>query len=672
MNLEIYNLKNQLISKSAHLLIILLITTSVFSQSPQLMSYQAVIRDATGHLVTTQVGMRISILQGAFDGDPVYTETHFPLPNENGIVTVEIGSGTTTDDFASIDWVTGIYFIKTETDINPGDGSNYTIIAASQLLSVPFALHANTVTYEMQNLSDVLLQGTDAGDKAIVNVSKLGVGTSMPEDQIHFKSTSGITVLLEADSDNSGVEDNPRIKFVQDGGIVSGGLGFTGTAGGIYSGSNSNAMYFVNDYNSSLQLGTNNISRITVNENGTVDVGNNPLTNLADPIDFQDVVTKSYVDEYKAIINALVRLSDPLDLLAEGTSISELLEAGVTVSDLLIAGVSVSELYAGGISVSDLLAEGLTVSDLLAGGISISNLFNGGVTVSELHAAGLTAFELFAGGISVYELLAEEFTVPELLTAGLSISDLFAGGVTISELLAAGVTILELFNANIGVGTMEQNGVTEQALIDAGLIGTLTDIEGNEYKWVKIGTQVWMAENLKTTKYNDNTDIPLVTVNTTWASSNTSAYCWYNNDEAVNKDTYGALYNWWVVNTEINGNKNVCPAGWHVPTAAEWTTLTDFLGGNNVAGGKLKEIGLDHWFYSGGYVTNESAFTALPGGFRYSSGQFFDIRFYGYWWEAQTTTNINPYFWLMQTSSPGIYRQINNPTNGRSVRCLKN
>ena len=108
----------------------------------------------------------------------------------------------------------------------------------------------------------------------------------------------------------------------------------------------------------------------------------------------------------------------------------------------------------------------------------------------------------------------------------------------------------------------------------------VVDIDGNVYHTVTIGTQVWMVENLKTTKYNDGTAIPLVTDNTAWGALTTPGYCWYNNDSATYKNTYGALYNWYAVNTG-----KLAPTGWHVPTDSEWTVLTTYLGGQSVAGG---------------------------------------------------------------------------------------
>jgi uncharacterized protein (TIGR02145 family) len=140
--------------------------------------------------------------------------------------------------------------------------------------------------------------------------------------------------------------------------------------------------------------------------------------------------------------------------------------------------------------------------------------------------------------------------------------------------------------------------------------------------------------NLKTTKYKDGTAIPLVTNNTTWGNLTTPGYCWYNNDASTYKNTYGALYNWYAVNTG-----KLAPAGWHVPSNAEWNTLSAYLGGDNVSGGKLKESGTTHWYSPNTGATNSSGFSAIPGGSRDLYGAFSYISFYGYWWSA---TEINP------------------------------
>jgi uncharacterized protein (TIGR02145 family) len=162
---------------------------------------------------------------------------------------------------------------------------------------------------------------------------------------------------------------------------------------------------------------------------------------------------------------------------------------------------------------------------------------------------------------------------------------------------------------------------------------SIRDVDGNVYKAVRIGEQTWMAENLKTTRFNDGSVIQLVSKNSLWSNLTTPGYCWYDKD-IINKNVYGNLYNWYAVNSG-----KLCPAGWHVPTDEEWTTLTTFLGGINAAGCKLKETGNSHWIDNTFEATNETGFTALPGGYRFDTGVFAASGSSGYWWSA-TVSNV--------------------------------
>lgn len=193
-----------------------------------------------------------------------------------------------------------------------------------------------------------------------------------------------------------------------------------------------------------------------------------------------------------------------------------------------------------------------------------------------------------------------------------------------------------------------------------------TDIDGNNYNSVTIGTQEWLTENLKTTKYNDGTSIPLVTDNTDWNNLTSAGYCWYNNDSSTYNAKYGALYNWFAVNSG-----NLCPTGWHVPSATEWTTLTTYLGGENPAGGRLKETGTAHWQSPNTGATNDTGFTALPSGGRYNSGLFHDIGAICYWWAATMYDAYNAsYLYLFYANSIGAGSYCDRK-EGCSVRCAK-
>jgi uncharacterized protein (TIGR02145 family) len=200
------------------------------------------------------------------------------------------------------------------------------------------------------------------------------------------------------------------------------------------------------------------------------------------------------------------------------------------------------------------------------------------------------------------------------------------------------------------------------------LITPLADIDGNIYNTVIIGNVAWMAENLKTTKYNDNTRIPNVTVNSDWSSLSTPGYCWYNNDAASGQNKFGAFYNWYAVNTG-----KLCPTGWHVPSEADWTALTDCLGGDINAGGRLKEVGTLHWMSPNEGATNDFGFTALPGGYRtgLSAGNFRALGYIGWWWASTESDVIWARSRTIAFDVSEIAKGQGYKKNGYSVRCVK-
>jgi uncharacterized protein (TIGR02145 family) len=211
---------------------------------------------------------------------------------------------------------------------------------------------------------------------------------------------------------------------------------------------------------------------------------------------------------------------------------------------------------------------------------------------------------------------------------------------------------------------------------------TLNDIDGNTYQTVTIGEQTWMAENLKTTKYRDGTTIPLVTDTTEWINLTTPGYCWYNNDAATYKNTYGALYNWYTVNTD-----KLCPAGWHIPTDAEWTELENYLiaNGYNYDGTTSEnKIGKSLASTSGweassdvGAVGNDqgsnnsTGFSALPGGLRLFDSYFYYVGDVGNWWSStEYSSSIANYQYLSYDYDSLGHSYLNKET-GFSVRCLR-
>lgn len=199
----------------------------------------------------------------------------------------------------------------------------------------------------------------------------------------------------------------------------------------------------------------------------------------------------------------------------------------------------------------------------------------------------------------------------------------------------------------------------------------IKDVDDNTYKTVIIGTQTWMAENLKTSKYNDGTVIPKISDNTQWQNNLTGAWVYYFNDED-NNAKYGKLYNWYAVNKTSNGNKNLCPIGWHVPTYSEWEILIDYLGGDNVAGDKMKEVGISSWNSPPTQSTNTSLFTGLPGGGRSYGGKLFsNLGQNGYWWSSTEINNSNA--WIRFLDDDDGFADTNNfdKRHGFSIRCIK-
>jgi uncharacterized protein (TIGR02145 family) len=199
--------------------------------------------------------------------------------------------------------------------------------------------------------------------------------------------------------------------------------------------------------------------------------------------------------------------------------------------------------------------------------------------------------------------------------------------------------------------------------------GTVTDIEGNIYNTIIIGAQTWMAENLRTTKFRNGDAIPEVTGNTDWKNLNSAAYCNYENTaDAIKIETMGRLYNWFAV----SNSRNIAPEGWHVATDADWIELRTFLGGETIAGGKLKETGSTHWISPNTGATNSSGFTALPSGRReYDNGNFINNGYDGFWWTSSAYNPDYSWYYDLHYTFASINRANFHKQYGFSVRCVK-
>lgn len=210
-------------------------------------------------------------------------------------------------------------------------------------------------------------------------------------------------------------------------------------------------------------------------------------------------------------------------------------------------------------------------------------------------------------------------------------------------------SVTDMSNANFTITTSGGN--------------TVTDIDGNVYHIVTIGTKQWLVENLKTRHYRNGDSIPNVTSSSTWSGLTTGAYCDYENSSS-NGATYGHLYNWYAV----NDSRGLAPTGWHVATDAEWTTLVNYVGGESVAGAKLKST--SGW-NGGGNGTNDYGFTALPGGYRNSEGNFSNYLSNAYWWTNDQYSALNAWRRYLYYASAAAFRDNENKHFGKSIRCVR-
>lgn len=197
--------------------------------------------------------------------------------------------------------------------------------------------------------------------------------------------------------------------------------------------------------------------------------------------------------------------------------------------------------------------------------------------------------------------------------------------------------------------------------------GTVTDIDGNVYKTVQIGDQVWMAENLKVTRYNNGEAIPFVTDNRAWATIKTGAFCWFSNEEEWFGNRFGALYNGIAAQ-----RKDICPEGWKVPTWDDWLELRNFAGGIDEAGA-LKSVS-KIWHKPNWEAKDSFGFSALPGGHRESDGKFYNLGLLANWWSTQEGPTKKDYagFCSVNYINQYINLSFSEMQSGRGIRCLKN
>ena len=589
-----------------------ILTVSLWAQAPNKMSFQTVVRNNLGKLVVNKsIGVRLSILKTSSTGTAVYVETHTKTSNVNGLLTLEVGTGTVTSGtFTTINWAQGPYFLKTEMDVN--GGSNYTITGVTEFVSVPYALNSKT-----SDATKTLSNGANVGDMNYWNgttwvpLNKGAQGQFLIFcDGKPTWANNGVCPDPIATLDCSLASHNGTLTAYTAASGITSVIPYTGGNGGTHNGQ---------------VISSTGVTGLTATlQSGTFANGNGNLT-----------------------------------YTITGTPAT--------------SGTASFALNIGGKTCVINRSVVLPVGAL--GTLDCANATNNGTLTATTNASGVSSLISYTGGNGgSHNGQVVTSTGVTGLTANLQ-AGTFANGngsltYTITGTPAISGTASFVLNIGGKICTLTRPVAIAPQNPTSGYGSNITDIEGNSYKTVYIGTQQWMGENLKTSKYSDGTTIPNITDNKQWAQLTTGAWSYYNND-AANNVKYGKLYNWYAVSPTTNGNKNVCPTGWHVPTDAEWTVLTDYLGGESVAGGKLKEVGTTNWNSSNTDATNTSLFTGLPGGYRYYDGSCGSIGISGFWWSS---TEDDTYFaWTRYLYDVGgdAYRYGGDKRDGFSVRCLR-
>ncbi len=570
------------------LVITLVISILAFTQSPQKISYQAIIRNSSNTLVADKtIGMKISILKSTATGTAVYVETQSPKTNANGLIAIEIGGGTVVSGvFSAIDWSAGPYFLKTETD--PAGGTSYTITGTSQLLSVPYALYA----------------GKAEGAADLEDMNKLRQRVLSLEEIFYRQLPAPGEGLMAFYPFKGNANDFS-------------GNGWDGTVNGATLttdrfGKTDNAYHFT---------GTTNISTQFPGVSGSGDRS----------ISFWAKIPSGEAGGSCCFYGS--------------TANGAFFNPGVFAQPTPHVHLDISNAYldcpapnAGDGKWHHFVFIFSTQSGTSLNGIKV---YYDGELLSGYTGNNFTTYPINTGATTKFTIGGKTGS-----TSQLSVDDLRFYNRVLED-----TEILQLFYESEFAG---------QAFV--------SDADGNTYKVIKIGEQVWMAENLRTTRYNDGTQIPYVTDAAAWINLTTPAYCWSNNDLG-NKPVYGSLYNWYTVKTG-----KLCPSGWHVPTDAEWTIMENHLGGYTIAGGKLKEAGTEHWLAPNTDATNESGFTALPGGWRDgTNGSFLTLGLVNMFWTSQETSPDRAYWREIYYSDGAVYHKSGgDPRFGMSIRCVKN
>ena len=684
------------------LFVSLFVAVAVFAQAPQTMSYQAVVRDANNALVTNQnVSARISILQGTPTGSAVYMETQAVTTNVNGLITMLIGEGTAVSgSFSTIDWSDGPYYLKTEID--PNGGNSYSIESVQQLLSVPYALYAkeagNGFSGDYNDLSNKpTIPTVPTNVSAFTNDA--GYLTNFVEQQVLSISndtvflTGGSFVKLPAFPTNLSQFTNDMnyvttLDVQEAAGIPTVVSAFINDAGYLTSYTEQQVLSISND---TIYLTGGSYVKLPAGFDGNY----NSLTNKPELFsgNYNDLTNKPTIPTVPTNVGAFTNdagyitnnACNGLDFCGLTALVSQMQQQMNDMrheldSLLGISGHDTSEVdttSGGTITVTVPIVTTGTVSDIAAFSASC------GGTVVDDGGAAVTAR-------GVCWSTSQNPTVSNSHTTDGTGVGAFTSSISG---LAASTTYYVRAYATNSAGTAYGSQVTFTTLTSVpdgqscpGM-PTVSDYDGNVYNTVKIGTQCWMKENLKTTHYANGASIELGS-----SLSDATPYRYYPSGNSMNVANYGYLYNWAAVmngsassTANPSGVQGICPTGWHVPSNAEWTQLTDYVSsvgdywcGNDSTFIAKALASATLWnSYTGdcsvGYdmsSNNETGFSAVPSGTFTGTPSGYGLS--TYFWSSTESNNTSVWGRHLYYQNVNVGASVSNKALGFSVRCIHN
>ena len=623
----------------------LLLTASVFltqqatAQAPQKMSYQSVIRNSSNVLlVNTAVGMKISVLQGSSSGTEAYVETQTATTNANGLVSLQIGTGTASiGTFSEIDWAYGPYFIKTEID--PTGGSNYSITGTQQMASVPYAMYAaksGGTVFETTIDDPTAIHNTNSGN--------VGIGTDLPSEKLdvagNLKVRGNVGIGTETPNTSAALEINsttgalllPRMTTAERNNLTaSEGMIIYNTSDALYQG----------------------YSTTIVNSNPVVDQSQLAVENTLGIPDMSQSFTAGLsgaLTSVRVLLNCMMGPQTATIYIRDGAGNSGAILYQSTATINNNDGGNWVTINPSGVN-------------LVAGNVYSINIVNQGGFRPESEVIWFIGADNYSGGNLFWGEGAYgadgvfETTVTPSPTASLqwaSLNPSFGGNPAQGKVLTSddnGTATWQTpaspdLTGYATTATVDNNLTTIQAIIatqSTQMIVLQAQIISLLPTTVLIGTQTWNRKNLNVTTYRDGTPIPEVKDATAWASLTTGAWCHYNNDPA-NDAIYGKLYNWYAV----NNSRGLAPSGFHVPTNTELSAVSD--------------------------MKNPNGFAGLPGGQRLFNGEFVQIGEVGKWWSSslEQFDSNSALFRNLNYSNGSVGGFNDSKPYGSSVRCVSN